>query len=286
MNWPKALISELSSRRCIIFLGAGASAGCVSNDGRLSPPIWSKFLEHLIDLMKNKEDITTIQDYISKEKFLEAAEIIKKNVSPADFSSFIRETFIMPRFNASKVHEAVLEIDPKIVITTNYDDIYDSYCKNGAAYEGYNISKYYDSHVMADLRSPVRLIIKAHGCISDPSRIVLTKSEYFKAKQQNPNFYKVLDALFLTHTILFVGYSLTDPDIQLLLENSSIAEYSSHPHYFVTGNNINSAIKEANKNAYNIEFIEFEEGNYDKLNQGLTELAESVKELRSLNPSI
>lgn len=286
MNWPKALITELASRRCIIFIGSGASAGCLSQDGTISPPIWSEFLNSLIDLMVDTTDLPIIQDFIQKEKFLEAAEIIKKNISPADFSAFIRESFVTPRFKPSKMHEAILEIDPKIVITTNYDDVYDTFCRTGAAHEGYNISKYYDSHIISDLRSPVRLIIKAHGCISDASQIVLTKSEYFRARQLFSSFYKVLDSLFLTYTILFLGYSLTDPDIQLVLENVNIAASSSHPHYFVTGNNINPAIKHANKKAYNIEFIEYPAGNFSELNDGLIDLTDSVKRHRLANPSV
>jgi hypothetical protein len=286
MNWPKALITELASRRCIVFIGSGASAGCLSQDNTKSPPTWSGFLKNLIDLMLDKTDLPTIRDFIQKEKYLEAAEIIKKNISPADFSAFIREGLVTPRFKPSKIHEAILDIDPKIVITTNYDDIYDSFCRTGAAQEGYNISKYYDSHIISDLRSPVRLIIKAHGCISDASKIVLTKSEYFRVRQSYSSFYKVLDSLFLTHTILFLGYSLTDPDIQLVLENVNISAPSAHPHYFVTGNNVNSAIKQANKKAYNIEFLEYAVGDFAELNNGLLELAEGVKEHRLSNPSV
>ncbi|MDB5278798.1 MAG: hypothetical protein JWR61_3753 [Ferruginibacter sp.] len=286
MNWPKALITELASRRCIVFLGSGASAGCVSQDNMKSPPIWSAFLQSLINLMADKTDLPTILDYKQKEKYLDAAEIIKKNISPADFSAFIREELVTPRYKPSKIHESILDIDPKIIITTNYDDIYDSFCRTGAAHEGYNVSKYYDSHIISDLRSPVRLIIKAHGCISDASQIVLTKSEYFRVRQKYASFYKVLDSLFLTHTILFLGYSLTDPDIQLVLENVNIAAPSAHPHYFVTGNNINPAIKLANKSAYNIEFIEYLAGNFEELNEGLIELSENVKEHRLSNPSV
>ncbi len=286
MNFPKALITELASRRCIVFIGSGASAGCLSQDGKKSPLTWSGFLNALIDLMNDKSDLPIINDFIQKEKYLEAAEIIKKDISPADFSRFIRDELVTPRYKPSIIHEAILDIDPKIVITTNYDDIYDSFCRTGSAQEGYNISKYYDSHIISDLRSPVRLIIKAHGCISDASQIVLTKSEYFKVRQSHSNFYKVLDSLFLTHTILFLGYSLTDPDIQLVLENVNIAAPTSHPHYFVTGNNINGAIKHANKKAYNIEFIEYTAGNFNELNDGLTILAEDVKQHRLSNPSV
>jgi hypothetical protein len=286
MVWPKALITELASRRCIVFLGAGASAGSISTDGVTNPPDWSTLLAKLIGLMNNSDDKDIIEDYISKEKYLDAAEIIVKNISPANFSGFFREELITPRYKPSKIHESVLEIDPKIVITTNYDDIYDTFCRTGSAHEGYNVSKYYESHITSDLRSPVRLVIKAHGCISDPAKIVLTKSQFFKARQENLNFYKVLDALFLTHSILFLGYSLTDPDIQLVLENVNISAPSSHPHYFVTGNNINEAIKDSNRRAYNLEFIEYVDGDYHELNEGLAELAENVKALREANPSM
>jgi hypothetical protein len=286
MNWPKALITELVSRRCIIFIGSGASAGCISIDGAKRPPTWNRFLSSLIDMMHDKDDMPSIDDFLKKEKYLEAAEIIKKNTSPADFSAFIREELVTPRYKPSEIHKAILRIDPKIVITTNYDDIYDAFCRTGAAQEGYNVSKYYDSHIISDLRSPVRLIIKAHGCISDSSQIVLTKSEYFQVRQKFSNFYKVLDSLFLTHTILFIGYSLTDPDIQLVLENVNITAPSSHPHYFVTESNLHSAIKDANKRAYNLEFIEFPIGEYDELNTGLIELTEIIEEHRISNPSV
>lgn len=285
MIWPKALITELASRRCIVFLGSGASASSLSLDGIKRPPTWGAFLSSLIEMMNNNTDNDVIQDYLQKEKYLEAAEIILKNISPANFTTFIREELRNPRFQPSTIHEAVLEIDPKIVITTNYDEIYDSYCRTGNAHEGYNVSKYYDSHIISDLRSPVRLIIKAHGCVTDVTKIVLSKSQYFKARQDYSNFYKVLDSLFLTHTILFIGYSLTDPDIQLVLENVNISAPCAHPHYFVTGNNINEAIKEANKKAYNIEFIEYEANNYNELNEGIKELLANVKDIRESNPS-
>jgi hypothetical protein len=285
MNWPKALVTELAARRCIIFLGSGASAGSISPDGKKSPPTWATFLQNLIAMMKDDKDEAVINDYITKEKFLEAAEIIFKNISPADYSTFIRDEFENPRYNPSEIHKSVLDLDPKIVITTNYDTIYDKYCTSGTAVDGYVVSKYYDGNIISDLRSPVRLIIKAHGCVSNISKIVLTKSQYFQVRQEYSNFYKVLDALFLTHTILFIGYSLTDPDIQLVLENVNISAPSPHPHYFVTGNSLNEAIKEASKKAYNIEFIEFKAGDFSELNSSLADLVDFVNTKRMSNPA-
>lgn len=283
MNWPKALITELASRRCVIFLGSGASASCLSEDGSIRPPKWDQYLEGLITIMNNKSDIVLIRDLIKKEKYLDAAEIIFNSISIANYSTYLRETFQLPRFVPSKIHESVFNIDPKIVITTNYDEIYDNYCKLGNSSNGYNVCKYYDSHLVSDLRSPIRSIIKAHGCISDPQKTILTRSQYFNTKVEYGNFYRVIDSLFITNTILFIGYSISDPDIQLVLENSNIASIGSHPHYLCIGDSIHESIKNAIKKTYNIEFIEFSNGNFDELETGLKELSVEVESQRITN---
>lgn len=284
MDWPQSLVGELASRRCIIFLGSGASAGCVSSDGKSSPPTWSNFLENLKNQLPASFDKATIDDLMAKEKFLDAAEIILSNMSPADFTHIIRELFVQPRFAPSKVHEAILDIDPKIIITTNYDDIYDTFCRSGMAKDGYNVCRYYDHHLVTDLRSPVRIVVKAHGCISDPSKIVLSRSQYFRGRQGYGSFFNVLDSLFLTNTILFIGYSLSDPDIQLVLENANIAAPSAHPHYALVPDDIPADIERAASMAYNIEFFKFSAGNYAEIESSLVELAELVKQQRVSNP--
>lgn len=290
MTWPKSLITELASRRCIIFLGAGASVSCVGQDGITHPPKWIDFLTGLRDCIQSLsfEDESIINDLIEKEKFLDAAEIIYSLVHSADFTNFIRVTLDTPKFQSSRIHKSILYIDPKIVITTNYDKIYENYCGNssGSASEGYNVAKYYDDHLISDLRSPIRIIIKAHGCTSDSSKVILTKSQYFNARKKYSNFYKILDSLFLSHTILFIGYSLNDPDISLLLENVNITAPSIHPHYFVTESGLMDVLKRSNKNSYNLDFIEFERGNFENLYLGLEELVDLVENERASNPAI
>ncbi|MGP5211895.1 SIR2 family protein [Psychrobacter alimentarius] len=284
--WPHALIEELAARRCVIFLGAGASAGCKTVDvNPQSPPNWEQLLEGLKGIAKDKDSLVVVDDLIIKEKYLDAAEILFASTNSADFTAYMRQILVAPKYQPSSIHESILAIDPKIVITTNYDVIYDNYCISGQGSGLYNVCKYYESHLVSDLRSPVRQIVKAHGCITNPAKMVLTRSQYFKERLEHPNFYKVLDALFLTNTLFFVGYSLSDPDIQLLLENSNIAYKNSHPHYALIAEGINKSIKEAYKEAYNIEFIEFPAGDYDKANKMLNELQILVTERRRNNPA-
>jgi len=128
-------------------------------------------------------------------------------------------------------------------------------------------------------------IIKAHGCITDPSKIVLTRSQYFKARQLYSNFYKVLDALFLTHTLFFIGYGLNDPDIQLILENTNITFKSTHSHYSLIEAGMHETIKRSFQDSFNIKLIEYPRGLYEEANRILGELADAVVEKRFSNPA-
>ena len=265
----------------MVFLGAGASAGCMGYDGTSRPPTWAKLLSDLLIKMPHETERRTAQRLVAEAKYLEAAEIICSDVPAADFAQFIRDTFVSPRFTASAIHNAVLKIDPKVTITTNYDDVYDNYCRTGDAADGYNVVRYYESHLVSDLRSPVRLIVKAHGCVSNPAKIVLTRSQYFEQRRSHANFFRVLDALFLSSSLLFIGYSLSDPDIQLVLENASIAAPAAHPHYAIVSDDVHPAIRSSWARSYNIHFLEFPSGNYKVLYASLEELQNAITALRA-----
>jgi hypothetical protein len=276
--WPDALASELAERRCIIFMGAGVSMGSVSADGSSRPPGWNRFLADAVPLVTKRADKAYARRLIAANQFLDAAEVITECSDRADFGNYLRRTFVQPRFSASEMHKAILEIDPKIVITTNYDQIYDHYCDSGIAQSGYNVALHSDTFVVENIRSRVRLIIKAHGCVSDPRQIVLSRSSYYRARRDYPGFYQILDALFLTNTLLFVGCSLTDPDIQLILENVNISAPSTHPHYALVEKVQHRSIKAAIKTTHN---IEYPPTRHDLALEGLAALKDKAILLRS-----
>ena len=195
---------------------------------------------------------------IADKRYLDAAQVIRDDVPDAEHDKFVRDTFLVPNFKQSGIHEVALQLDPKMVVTTNYDDVYDQFCRTGKARDGYNVVRYYDPHILDNVRSTTRVIIKAHGCVTDPARTVLTRSQYFRARRDNGAFYSILDALFLTNTILFVGCGLDDPDIQLILENVNISVASAHPHYALTAKGRHASLIRVIKETYNIELLEYE----------------------------
>lgn len=281
IKWPDTLSTELAERRCIVFMGAGVSMGSSSASGTDHPPNWEDFLKGALPAVSKTADRAYAKKLVAAKQFLDAAEVITECCDHADFDQYLRRTFVQPRFVASEMHKIILEMDPKIVITTNYDQIYDHYCNSGIAQSGYNVANYTDNFVVENIRSRVRLIIKAHGCVSDPRNIVLSRSSYYRARRDFPGFYDVLDALFLTNTLLFVGCSLTDPDIQLVLENVHISAPSSHPHYALVEKSDHRSIKAAIKTTHNIELVEYPKGAHDLALQALAALKDRVIAARS-----
>ena len=256
--------------------------GSVGQDHMTHPPNWQQLLNGALRLVRTEADKKFAAALIKKTQFLDAAEVIMACCNKADFGDYLREVFVNPHFSQSKLHEIILELDPKIIVTTNYDQIYDNYCNEGKAANGYNVCRYYETAHIDNIRSTVRLVIKAHGCVTDPTKVVLSRSSYYAARRDHPGFYELLDAVFLTNTLLFIGCSLTDPDIQLILENGNISVPSAHPHYALVEKSRHPSIKAALKTTHNIELIEYPKGKHNVAEDALAELSEKVIALRRL----
>lgn len=283
ISWPESLIPEVAERRCLIVLGAGVSASCLSADGTKRPPTWPQLLGTLLERVPDAEDADEAAGLIAKNEYLQAAQIIRSRVPAPDFDQIIRREFHEPRYQPGRLHELINKLDPKAVLTTNYDDIYERFSVREEAANAYNVCNYYDTHSLNDIRSTTRSILKVHGSVSDPTRVVLTLADYFHARRSYTSFYAILDALFLTNTLLFLGCGLNDPDISLLLENVNISAPSTHPHYAVVENVRHPAIKAAFKETYNLELLEYEAGHHGDVITGLEELVEEVEEYRQLH---
>jgi hypothetical protein len=287
VNWPESLVIELAARRCILFIGAGASASAVRPDDAVShPPNWPQFLRILLEGWNrgNDADAIVAQQLTDKQQYLEAAEILRSTgLHTADYNRLIGSTF--ERYRPTDVHRLLELLDQKIVVTTNFDTLYEDHCRQGDGRAGYSVIQYYDDGLVARMRSPKRLILKVHGCVTVPEKTVLSKSDYFKARANYAGFFKTVESLFLTHTLLFIGYSVTDPDIQLLLENTTITAPSDHPHYALMAHGLHPAIRNAFKRTYNIEILEFDpSNNYEQFVTSLQDLASKVVEMRDLQP--
>lgn len=278
-QWPPSLVKELAERRCILILGAGVSASSQTDSGE-RPPLWPPFLRDASALL-DKQDKAYVEDLISRDQFLDAAEIIVQRTNPPDFSEFVRRVFVEPRFKVSDVHRIIAALDAKIVLTTNYDTLYEDYCSTALNAQAYNVSRYYDAHALNDIRSTTRVILKAHGCVTDPTKIILSRTQYFDAHKDYVQFFNLLDALFLTNTLLFIGCGLDDPGIVILLENANLRTQTQHPHYALVEAGRHDALVSALQTTTNLKLIQYDHAQHSQVPTRLKELESLVSEFRA-----
>lgn len=280
--WPRALVRELAERRGIIFLGAGASRTCVTAGGDQLPD-WKGLLLSFRDKLPTA-DLDAFDEKMGRERYLEAAQIVVDGTPPADFDWHMRELIEMPGLEPSLLHEYVNEIDQPVVMTTNYDTLYEKYWQTltpSGADRPYHVTRYYEDDAVNHLRSNRRLVLKLHGSIEKTNALVLSRSQYFEAKQKYPGFYAVVDALMLTRTVLFIGCGFSgDPDIDLTLENAVIAAPSAYPHYALVKRGRHASEVAAIKKTFNIALLDYEE--HDDALQRLEELRDLVSEHRDV----
>jgi NAD-dependent SIR2 family protein deacetylase len=258
INWSDTLVREIVKERCIFFLGAGVSASATGAGG-VRPPGWGAFLKSACGLVSDRAKKHSIESLIDQRKFLVALQAIKDTADPARYHSLLNRTF-NASYEPSRLHEIIYELDAKVVITTNFDKIYEGYCLSYRP-GGKPLHKVidYTMDTLADeLRDDTRLLIRAHGSINNVRDMIFTRAEYHAAKRKNVGFYELMKALFLTNTIVFVGCSLDDPDILLLLEDVHILGRHEKPHYaLIRSDEANPYTVKDWMDTYNIKVLEY-----------------------------
>ena len=93
--------------------------------------------------------------------------------------------------------------------------------------------------------------------------------------------YETIKALCTVNTVLFIGYSMGDPDIQLVLEDINAKAKSDHRHYALVPKFEHPSLREANRHTYNVDFIEYPKDRHDLVPAALSELKGAVVATRA-----
>nr|WP_314631167.1 hypothetical protein [uncultured Janthinobacterium sp.] len=165
IDWPDSLVEEIASKRAILFLGAGISSSS-KNAAGLRPPSWKALLERASAKFLKADNIAFVNELLGKELYLDAAEVVFDGIGQPERRRFFQDVFSIPRFETSDFHQAIQAINAKIVVTTNYDQLYEEQCDALVAGRGYSVRKYTDKSILNDVRSKDNLIVKAHGCMN------------------------------------------------------------------------------------------------------------------------
>lgn len=276
ITWPEALYKDLARRRCVIYLGSGVSKNSQNEQGE-HPKTWKEFLLFLADCKEmSKEQKSLLCSKIECGDYLLVCELAHDFLGEERYNNILRQEFQQKRFEHSDIHESIQQLDSRLVVSANFDQIYENYARQvtkGAV----TVKNYYDDDLASYIRNSDDLILKLHGTIDTPNKMVFTQSQYAEARNHNPGFYQILSALITTHTFLFLGAGLNDPDIRLLLENYAFQYQWSRKHFFVIPNDqLSKSEMKVFERSLNLEFILYNSENNHQ------ELKDSLKELNAL----
>ncbi|MDG5814174.1 SIR2 family protein [Chitinispirillales bacterium ANBcel5] len=198
------LIKSIRDRNAILFAGSGLSAG-------LGLPTFSQ----LIDFLANELSYDP-QIFSTFGSFWELAEFYKNaKGSIGQLRSWLDREWHSDKIDITKSepHNLILELDFPLIYTTNYDR-WIEYAHRDAGKEFRKVVNVGDLINLPDSKTQ---IVKFHGDFDDDNSIVLTESSYF----DRLNFESPLDIKLrsdaLGKSILFIGYSLNDINMRLLL---------------------------------------------------------------------
>ena len=197
------LAKAVRDKTAILFVGAGVSRA-------LGLPNLRELISHLAtELGYDPEIFSTFGDYLSLAEFYRET---KGTIGPLR-SWLDRKWHEGIDISKSELHRLIVELDFPTIYTTNYDRwIEEAYHSHGRSF--IKIAKVTD---IPAIQAGQTQIIKFHGDFDDDDSIVLTESDYFERLRFESPLDIKLRADLLGRSMLFIGYSLSDINIRLML---------------------------------------------------------------------
>lgn len=277
IEWPPKLVEQIARRRAIPYIGAGISRASTTIAGA-RPPLWEEFLKDACSKLPNDQALA--KRLIRDKRFLDACSLLIEKLGP-EWIDLVQDKF-GAAYRKSDNHEHIYDLDCPIVITPNFDKIYETFATTQS--EGtVTVKSYYSDDLLRHVRGGLsaRLILKCHGSIDTPDRLVFSREKYSNLIHQYATYNDIMNALFLTWTIVFFGTSGSDPDINLILERHVSLHENASPHFFVTSDADTIKMKSILARSYNIHLIPYKsENNHKQLTDGLASLKDLVLKRR------
>ena len=191
--------------RLVIFVGAGVSA----NSGI---PTWGQLIERIAEAIdyEVKDGGLTAQEYLRIPEYYYNQR--EENGKLDEYYSLIKSILQDKYAKSNPIDDILFKILPHHIITTNYDHLLEQ--ANDVNKNLFQIVSE-DKHLIE--KSNNHYIIKMHGDFSDIENIVLKESDYINYEQNHPLISVFIKALLVSHTFLFIGYSLNDSNLNLIM---------------------------------------------------------------------
>ena len=189
----RLLRQAMAEKQLVLFVGAGASVDA-------GMPLWGNAIEQIaekLNLDEKEYDNIIIPQYYFNAR------------GQKEYTQLMREIF---RFNdklyPQPVHKAIIRFDANTIITTNYDHLIEQ-----AAEDNGKFLQVVSQDIDLPYRKADKELIKMHGDF-EHDNFVLREDDYLHYHKNFKLIENYVKSLIGTKTVLFIGYSLGDPDVK------------------------------------------------------------------------
>lgn len=279
------IASDLVANKTVFFVGAGFSRD-------LGYPGWGELLKQIISdhqlMDKIKEsNLFYMLTENEHEDYAKINDMMLNNLIGVDFLrlagyvDILLEEYANTNIRAEIVNKIVRyehkrqilddkyqsykklfqQIRPYIseIITTNYDTNLE-HCLDSVSVIHRNL-KSINRSTKYNPKENVKLY-KIHGCITDENtQIVITEKGYQEFNMSNTYLFNKLYSTFMENNIVFIGYSLSDPNIRSLLKE--IIDETKRANldekkkvYWINRDKVNEIDKTFYKTNYSVQIID------------------------------
>ena len=206
------LVLHLSTEHCIAWVGSGPSI-------EVGLPGWKSLATEVLERCRRERNrhFLAIEAFYKDEKFPEMLDEVERAYDREFLVDICRDLIKDPGDNGA-TYQVLANLEFLAYFTTNYDDLLSRHLDQaGKAVTNYLNTPEDLAAVDVDF-TPA--LVKLHGDLSNSDDAVLTRGDYQRLYLSGEgNGYRTFLRGFLTRDrFLFVGYSMSDPEILQLQE--------------------------------------------------------------------
>jgi hypothetical protein len=203
-SFPKPLLDDLVNGRWLPVVGAGLSLNAKVPPGK-SVPLWGELGKRL------EADL----DDFSSNGPIDAISAFEQEFGRTRLIERLSELLLLREALPGEVHKQFCSIPFDLVCTTNFDFLLERQYDLVPRYV-YPIVD--EEQLSLNVSRDGTLLLKLHGDVHHPSRLVVTEEDYDGFLSRYPLIATYLASLLITKTAVFIGYSLDDPDFRQITQ--------------------------------------------------------------------
>ncbi|HKO46875.1 MAG TPA: SIR2 family protein, partial [Polyangiaceae bacterium] len=198
--------------RPVLFVGAGMSR--FNAVRRASAPPGSKIQDWAGLVASLKGTLSGGDESISRRlpsDYLRIAQLHETQFQRARLLDAVEQALASRHFDPGPAHERLKRFPWEAIVTTNYDSLIERTFENRSDRQILKIV--WDQDLTCRRPADALLLIKMHGDLALRDSIVLTEEDYRCYEQGRPGIALKVKQLLLEHPSMFVGFSLSDPNV-------------------------------------------------------------------------